>query len=90
MTAFGSTTFSYSGPDQNQRIQVNSTNYVYSSLGCDCESKSAGSTYYTHDQKGQLIDERTATGTYYYLFDGLGSVVGLTDSTGALAGNETY
>src|SRR5450432_1396734 len=25
-----------------------------------------------------------------YLFDGLGSVVGLTDSTGALVGNETY
>ncbi len=90
MTAFGSTTFSYSGPDQDQRVQVNSTNYVYSGLGCDCESNSAGSTYYTHDNKGQLIDERTSTGTYYYLFDGLGSVVGLTDSTGALAGNETY
>ncbi len=90
MTAFGSTTFSYSGPDQNQRVQVNSTNYVYSGLGCDCESNSAGSTYYTHDNKGQLIDERTSTGTYYYLFDGLGSVVGLTDSTGALVGNETY
>ncbi len=27
---------------------------------------------------------------FYYLFDGLGSVVGLTDSTGALVGNETY
>ena len=45
---------------------------------------------YTHDPSGQLIDERTSTGTYYYLFDGLGSVVGLTDSTGALVGNETY
>ncbi len=90
MTAFGSTTFSYSGPDQNQRVQVNSTNYAYSGLGNDCESNAAGNTYYTHDNKGQLIDERTSTGTYYYLFDGLGSVVGLTDSTGALVGNETY
>src|ERR1019366_626957 len=45
---------------------------------------------YTHDPSGHLIDERTTTGTYYYLFDGLGSVVGLTDSTGALVGNETY
>jgi len=66
------------------------TNFSYSDLGCDCESKSAWSTYYTHDASGHLIDERTATGTYYYLFDGLGSVVGLTDSTGALVGNETY
>jgi RHS repeat-associated protein len=90
MTAFGSTTFSYSGPDQNQRVQVNSTNYAYSGLECDCESNAAGSTYYTHDNSGQLIDERTSTGTYYYLFDGLGSVVGLSDSTGALVGNETY
>lgn len=89
-TAIGSTTFGYSGPDQNQRVQVNNTNYVYSGLGCDCESNSAGTTYYTHDNSGQLIDERTPTGTYYYLFDGLGSVVGLTDSTGALVGNETY
>jgi RHS repeat-associated protein len=71
-------------------VQVNSTNYVYSGLGCDCESNAAGSTYYTHDNRGQLIDERTPSGTYYYLFDGLGSVVGLTDSTGALVGNETY
>jgi RHS repeat-associated protein len=90
MTAFGSTTFGYSGPSQNQRVQVNSTNFVYSGLGCDCESNAAGNTYYTHDASGHLIDERTATGTYYYLFDGLGSVVGLTDSTGALVGNETY
>jgi RHS repeat-associated protein len=89
-TAIGSTTFGYSGPDQNQRVQVNSTNFVYSGLGCDCESNAAGSTYYTHDASGHLIDERTSTGTYYYLFDGLGSVVGLTNSMGALVGNETY
>ncbi len=46
--------------------------------------------YCIHNHCSQLIDERTSTGTYYYLFDGLGSVVGLTDSTGALVGNETY
>jgi uncharacterized protein RhaS with RHS repeats len=62
MTAFGSTTFGYSGPDQNQRVQVNSTNFVYSGLGCDCESNAAGSTYYTHDASGHLIDERTSNG----------------------------
>jgi RHS repeat-associated protein len=37
-----------------------------------------------------LIDERTPDGTYYYLFDSLGSIVGLTDSSGNLVGNETY
>lgn len=31
-----------------------------------------------------------ATGTSYYLFDGLGSIVGLTDSNGNLVNNERY
>ena len=44
----------------------------------------------TYDKAGQLIDERTSTDTCYYLFDDVDSVVGLTDSTGALVGNETY
>jgi hypothetical protein len=34
--------------------------------------------------KGVLLDERTPTGKYYYLFDGLGSVTGFTDSPGHL------
>jgi RHS repeat-associated protein len=38
-----------------------------------------------------LNSERTSAGkVYYYLFDGLGSIVGMTDSTGALVATYGY
>ena len=36
------------------------------------------------------MGERLAGGTYYYLFDGLGSVVALTDATGKLVNRYAY
>jgi len=45
-------------------------------------------------QNPNVLDEpisiRTSTGTYYYLFDGLGSVTGLTDSNGNLVSSYKY
>jgi len=44
-------------------------------------------------QNPTVLDEpisiRTSTGTYYYLFDGLGSVTGLTDIGGNLVAIKT-
>jgi RHS repeat-associated protein len=80
----------YSGTDQNQRIQAGGTSYTNSPLGVSSQTDTGGTTYYTRDSRGNLIDERTPTGTYYYLFDGLGSVVGVTDTSGNLVGNERY
>jgi RHS repeat-associated protein len=37
-----------------------------------------------------LAGERTPSGTYYYLFDELGSIVGLTDSSGSLVNTYQY
>ncbi len=39
---------------------------------------------------GQQIDERGPSATYDYLYDGNGSVVGLTDSTGHLVNQYAY
>ena len=80
----------YSGADQNQRVQAGTTSYVNAPFGISSQTSSSGSTYYTRDNRGNLVDERTPSGTFYYLFDGLGSVVGLTDSSGNLVGNERY
>lgn len=45
-------------------------------------------------QNPNVLDEpisiRTSTGTYYYLFDGLGSVTGLTDGGGNLVATYSY
>jgi RHS repeat-associated protein len=51
----------------------------------------AGSSSYTRDPQGTLIDQRTSGGgRNYYLFDALGSVTALTDSTGAVAATYSY
>jgi RHS repeat-associated protein len=67
-----------------ERVQVNSTTDAYSGLGLSYETTSSGTTYYTRCSCGLLINERLPSGGKdYYLFDGLGSVVGLTDSSGS-------
>lgn len=55
----------------------------------------AGTTYFTTTPDGQVLSERLPNGSggftsYYYLHDGLGSVVGLTDSTGAVVNSYAY
>lgn len=88
--SIGNTNFTYTGPDQNERVQVDNTNFTYSGLGLNSMSDSSGTTYFTRDNSGGLVDERTPSGRYYYLFDGLGSVVGLSDSSGNLVGGYQY
>jgi RHS repeat-associated protein len=59
-------------------------------LGLSVEKTGSNSTYYVRDDKGNLISERTPGGTYYYLLDGLGSVVGITNSSGNLVDSKAY
>jgi RHS repeat-associated protein len=82
-TAIDGNSYTYSGPDQTERVQLNSTTDAYSGLGLSYESTNSGTTYYTRCSCGLLLNERVpGGGKYYYLFDGQGSVVGLTDSNG--------
>ena len=91
-TAISGNNYSYSGSDQTDRVQAGSTSYVYSFNGISSQTDSSGTTYYTRCScaKGTLVDERTPSGAYYYLFDGLGSIVGLTDSNGTLVSTYQY
>lgn len=54
------------------------------------ETTGGSTTTYIRDNQGTLISERTPSGTYYYLFDGLGSTVALTDSTGVVKNTYAY
>ncbi len=91
-TAISGNNYSYSGADQTDRVQAGNTSYVYSFNGISSQTDSSGTTYYTRCDcaGGTLIDERTPSGAYYYLFDGLGSIVGLTDSNGTLVSTYQY
>jgi RHS repeat-associated protein len=73
----------YAGAGQDQRVSAGSSSIVNNELGV----ASTDSTYYTRDNTGSLVSLRTASNTYYPLFDGLGSVVALTDSSGNMTGS---
>jgi RHS repeat-associated protein len=82
----------YSDSNQTDRISNASNVAVYTSLRLSTEKTSATNTNeYVRCSCGMLNSERTSAGkVYYYLFDGLGSIVGMTDSTGALVATYGY
>ncbi|MGH2515589.1 MAG: RHS repeat-associated core domain-containing protein [Ktedonobacterales bacterium] len=50
-----------------------------------------GGGEYARDNRGNLVASSPEAGSYaYYLFDGTGSVIGLTDATGHLAATYAY
>ena len=79
------------GEGQAERISEGATRLQYSQLlGLGTRADAAGRTSFTRDPDGRLIGERRPDGNYYYLFDGLGSITGLTNSTGALVRSYSY
>jgi len=92
ITPSGSSALSltYAGQTQTSRDTKGGTSYANSLLGVSSETTNGTTTYYTRDNGGRLIDERVGSNSYYYLFDGLGSVVALTDGTGAAVNTYTY
>ncbi len=82
-TNIGSDSYTYSGADQQDRVQVNTDAFVYTGLGLSARTDVSGTTHFVRCSCGLLNNERTPDGKkYYYLFDGLGSIVGMTDSSG--------
>jgi RHS repeat-associated protein len=53
--------------------------------------QSGGSTLaFTRTPGGSLVSMRSGTSHFYYVFDALGSVIALTDGSGAIAASYTY
>lgn len=84
----------YLGPNQLERVQVDGTTFKYSLLGMRRQNPGPGTSqpvYFTRDEQGGLIGaRRTNASDYYYLFDGLGSVVGLVNESGNLMRSYNY
>ena len=79
----------YRGPGQAERVTAGGTSYQYDATGLS-QSSSGSPVYYTTTPDGEVLSERLYTGTYYYLHDGLGSVVGLTNSSGSVVNSYAY
>jgi RHS repeat-associated protein len=82
----------YTGTDQTQRIQKGSTTYKYDdkAIGPAVQTSGGTSTYFTTTPSGGLVSLRQGTNRYYYIFDGLGSVVGLTNLSGTVVNTYSY
>jgi RHS repeat-associated protein len=93
ITAPGGATLSpmtYGGSTQDERRRAGGTDFTTSALGLQEADPSGQATFYTRDPSGNLISQRTPSGTHYYILDALGSVVALTDSAGAVVGRYSY
>ncbi len=80
----------YTGASQVQRVAAGGTGFQYGLLGLNRQVEASSTTYYTRGAQGELLGQRTPSGRYYYLYDGLGSTAALTDSAGAVANRYSY
>ncbi len=84
----------YAGASQFERIEKQNgtgtyTQFGESILGMLIRKQGTG-TYYTRLPDGSLLSQRTPAGTHYYLEDGLGTIIGMTDANGALVAEYRY
>ena len=75
----GAQQYTYSGPNEAQRVAVNGTAVRYSKLGLYQRNPT---DVFFRDNSGLLLAAGLGVGEYYYLEDGVGSIVGLTDISG--------
>ena len=85
------TSLSYLGAGQASLTQVGSATLSDDLLGVGYRTDSTGATYYTHDNTGNLLNERNPAGSYYYYIpDAQNSIIDLTDSSGNTANTYSY
>ena len=80
----------YLGAGQSELTQAGGASLANDLLGVGSRSDQGASAYYTRDDNGTLLGERLSAGDYYYLQDGLGSIVAVTDSAGSAANTYSY
>jgi RHS repeat-associated protein len=89
-TSVFSTAMGYIGANNSLRLTDGTASLKYNALGLGTKTVSGSSAYYTRDPNGQLLSDRLSTGTYNYIFDGLGSVAALTNSSGTVTKTYNY
>jgi RHS repeat-associated protein len=89
-TGGSAASLSYVGNTQDQLASAGGTTIATNALGIASTTTSGTSTDYAYTPLGGLLAEHAGGHTYYYLLGRLGSVLGLTDHTGALVDHYTY
>jgi RHS repeat-associated protein len=93
LTCGCTTNLSYVGNTQDQLAAANgdSTNsFDDNALGIESSVTNGTTTGYLYTPEGRLLAEHVNGATYYYLLGNLGSVLGVTGSSGSLVNQYTY
>jgi RHS repeat-associated protein len=85
----------YYGADQTRRATRGQNRFANDLIGLSAETDQGSgnphTTYFMRDNRGTLVGARETTGAlHYFLFDGLGSVVGLVNPSGTLTDTYSY
>ena len=82
---------SHANTNQFERATAGPKTQINNALGIGYDISGATNAYYRRDDEGGLQSMRIGPATpYYYVFDGLGSVVALTDSNGVAQNTYKY
>jgi RHS repeat-associated protein len=91
LTSNGTTTsYAYADTSNNERVTAGNTSFQNGELGLTRQTTGTTSSEFIRDPQGTLIAYRTGNASYYYLFDGQGSVVGLVNTAGTLVNSYSY
>lgn len=80
----------YSGDGNGLRLTAGATSYRNTALGITATTTGSTTATFIRDPEGTLIGMRIGGSTAYYLFDGLGSVIGLVNNAGSKVDNYSY
>ena len=85
------TGLAYAGAGETERTAAGSASFASSPMGLQESSSPSGYSYFLRDPSGNVIGEE-APGDYhwYYLKDGLGSIVAVVDQSGAVQNRYSY
>jgi RHS repeat-associated protein len=87
-SGFNLTGMNYAGSGQAERSAAGSTNYATGQLGLAISNTSGSATHFIRDATGGLLGERMPDGNHwYYLRDGIGSIIAVINGSGATLGD---
>ncbi|MCA1684036.1 MAG: RHS repeat-associated core domain-containing protein, partial [Actinobacteria bacterium] len=86
----GPLALAYAGATQDERRSAGTTTYQNGLLGVQTQATAGATTSFVRDPQGALVAERVGAEQYYYVFDGLGSVIALVDAAGTQRAAYSY
>lgn len=89
-TGTTSTAMTYGGEGNKTRLSAGPTSYRNTALGVTAQTTNTTTSSFVRTPDGTLIALRTAAGSFYYLTDNQGSVLGLVDSSGTRVNSYRY